>query len=63
MKGIFVESLLFENHRQKYLNDKEFLCLQNKLLASHKVDPVIQDAGGLRMDIIAAKGRGKGSGA
>ncbi|MDQ7049002.1 MAG: type II toxin-antitoxin system RelE/ParE family toxin [Enterobacterales bacterium] len=63
MKGIFVESPIFEKHRQKYLNDDEFINLQNELLESPKASPVIQGTGGLRKIRIAAKGKGKRSGA
>lgn len=63
MKGIFVESPIFDNNRQKYLNDNEYLYLQNDLLANPKVGAVIQGTGGLRKVRVAAKGKGKSGGA
>ncbi len=63
MKGIFVESPIFEKHRQTYINDDEFLYLQNELLANPKAHPVIQGTGGLRKIRVAAKGKGKRGGA
>ena len=62
MKGIFVESPIFENHRQKYINDDEYLYLQNELLANPKIGPVIKGTGGLRKIRVAAKGKGKRGG-
>ncbi len=63
MKGIFVESPIFNNHRQKYINDHEYHYLQNELLANPKVGNVIQGTGGLRKIRVAAKGKGKSGGA
>ncbi len=63
MKGIFVESPVFDNNRQKYINDDEYLYLQNELLANPKVGVVIQGTGGLRKIRVAAKGKGKRGGA
>ncbi len=63
MKGIFVESPIFDKHRQKYINDDEFLHLQNEILASPKVGAVIQGTGGLRKIRVASKGKGKRGGA
>ncbi len=63
VKGIFVESPIFDNNRQKYLNDGEYLYLQNDLLANPKVGAVIQGTGGLRKVRVSAKGKGKRGGA
>ena len=63
MKGIFVESPIFENYRQKYINDDEYLYLQNELLANPKVGLVIKGTSGLRKIRVAAKGKGKRGGA
>ena len=63
MKGTFVESPIFDNNRQKYLNDGEYLYLQNDLLANPKVGAVIQGTGGLRKVRVAARGKGKRGGA
>lgn len=63
MKGIFVESSIFEKTRQKYLSDEEYLLLQLELLVNPKVGDVIRDTGGLRKVRISAKGKGKRGGA
>jgi len=48
MRGIFVESSLFEKYRSDYLSDKEYRELQNELLSNAKKGDVIQATGGLR---------------
>ena len=62
MKGIFVESQLFEKHRQKYLTGNEYQALQDSLLLSPKVGDVIVATGGLRKIRVAAKSKGKRGG-
>ncbi len=63
MKGIFIESHLFEKYRQKYLTEDEYQSLQNELLQKPKAGDVIQATGGLRKIRTAAKGKGKRGGA
>ena len=63
MKGIFVESPIFDNHREKYLNDDEYRFLQDELITNPKVGAVIQATGGLRKVRVASKGKGKRGGA
>lgn len=59
MKGIFVESQLFEKHCQKYLTGDECQALQDSLLLNPKVGDVIVATGGLRKIRVAAKSKGK----
>ncbi|PHS20418.1 MAG: toxin HigB-2 [Kangiella sp.] len=63
MKGIFVESPIFDKYRQNYLNDDEYRHFQSELLSNPKVGAVIQGTGGLRKVRVATKGKGKRSGA
>ena len=63
VKGIFIESQLFGNHRHKYINDDEYRMLQIELLLNPKIGDVIQATGGLRKVRVAAKGKGKRGGA
>ncbi|MFT5115025.1 MAG: hypothetical protein ACI8P9_004368 [Parasphingorhabdus sp.] len=62
MKGLFIESQLFEKHRQTYLNDDEYLAFQIELLLIPKFGDVIQGTGGLRKIRVSAKGKGKRGG-
>jgi mRNA-degrading endonuclease RelE of RelBE toxin-antitoxin system len=63
MKGIFVESTIFEKYRSDYLADDEFQKLQNELLANPLIGDVIQGSGGLRKVRVSSKGKGKRGGA
>lgn len=63
MKGVFVESKVFDKYRQKYLTDDEYRILQIELLLNPKAADVIQGTGGLRKIRVAAKGKGKRGGA
>lgn len=63
MKGIFVESQLFEKHRHNYISDDEYRILQIELLLNPRSGDVIQGTGGLRKVRVAAKGKGKKGGA
>ena len=62
MKGIFVESTIFEKHRAEYLSDEEFQKLQNELLENPLTGDVIKGAGGLRKIRVGSKGKGKRGG-
>jgi hypothetical protein len=62
MKGIFIESSIFEKHRSDYLSDDEFRVLQNELLANPLTGDVLQGSGGLRKIRLASKGKGKRGG-
>ena len=63
MRGIFVESSLFEKYRSDYLSDEEYRELQNELLSNSKKGDVIQATGGLRKIRAASKNKGKRGGA
>lgn len=63
MKGIFIESSIFEKLRSDYLTDEGFRTLQNELLENPKVGDVIQGTGGLRKVRVSIKGKGKRGGA
>lgn len=63
MKGIFVESILFEKRRATLIDDEEFSRLQASLLTDPKMGDVMQGTGGLRKCRLAAKGHGKRGGA
>ena len=63
MKGIFVESQLFDKHRRKYLHDDAYRALQIELLLNPRSGDVIQGTGGLRKVRVASKGKGKRGGA
>lgn len=64
MKAVFVEMPVFEKCRSDYLNDDEYLELQNGLLKAPKKGEVIQGSGGLRKIrwVDARRGKGKRSG-
>lgn len=62
MKSVFVESSIFEKHREDYLNDEEFRLFQLDLMSNPKQGDVIQGTGGLRKIRVAGKGRGKRGG-
>lgn len=63
MKGIFIESRLFERHRQKYLADEEYRKFQIELLLNPGAGDVIKGTGGLRKVRVASKDKGKRGGA
>jgi len=60
MKAVFVEMPVFEKNRSDYLNDDEYLELQNGLLKAPKKGGVIQGSGGLRKIRWADARRSKG---
>ncbi|MCP5077992.1 MAG: type II toxin-antitoxin system RelE/ParE family toxin, partial [Psychromonas sp.] len=62
MEGLFVESSLFEKHRQEYLSDEQYRTLQNELLLVPTKGDVISATGGLRKVRVATKGKGKRGG-
>ncbi|WP_258872561.1 type II toxin-antitoxin system RelE/ParE family toxin [Thalassotalea euphylliae] len=63
MKAVFVESSIFEKHRQDYMSDDEYRAFQQTLLVNPLQGDVIQGTGGLRKIRVAAKGKGKRGGA
>ena len=63
MRGIFVESSLFEKYRDNYLSNEQYRELQNELLSNPKKGDVIQSTGGLRKIRVASKSKGKRGGA
>jgi len=63
MRGIFVESSLFEKYRDNYLSNEQYRELQNELLSNPKKGDVIQSIGGLRKIRVASKSKGKRGGA
>ena len=63
MRGIFVESSLFEKYRDNYLSDEQYREFQNELLSDSKKGDVIQATGGLRKVRVASKNKGKRGGA
>ena len=63
MKGIFIESSLFNKYRSNYLSDEEYRELQNELLSNSNKGDVIQATGGLRKIRVASKNKGKRGGA
>ena len=58
----FIELHPFANVRNKYLDDDEFMELQQYLLANHEVGDVIPKSGGCRKIRWSAEGRGKRGG-
>ena len=62
MKSVFVESTIFEKHREQYLSDNEYRAFQADLMQNPKQGDVIQGTGGLRKMRVAGKGRGKRGG-
>ncbi len=63
MKGIFIESSIFEKYRQKYLSDYQYLVLQLELLTNPVLGDVIRGSGGLRKVRVSTQGKGKRGGA
>ncbi|QOL24924.1 type II toxin-antitoxin system RelE/ParE family toxin [Thalassotalea sp. LPB0316] len=63
MEAIFIESSIFEKHRQSYMSDDEYRAFQQELLINPLQGDVIQGTGGLRKIRVAAKGKGKRGGA
>jgi len=63
MKGLFVESSLFEKYRDNYLSNEQYRVLQNELLSDPNKGDVIQSTGGLRKIRVASKSKGKRGGA
>lgn len=62
MKSLFVESSIFEKHRELYLSDDEYRLFQADLMVNPKQGDVIQGTGGLRKVRVASKGKGKRGG-
>lgn len=63
MEAVFVESSIFERHRQNYMSDDEYRAFQQELLINPLQGDVIQGTGGLRKVRVAIKGKGKRGGA
>ena len=59
---IFVETRLFTRLVGEYLDDDEYLALQNALTANPEAGAVIPGAGGVRKLRWATRGRGKRGG-
>jgi hypothetical protein len=59
---IFVETRLFTRLVGEYLDDDEYLALQNALTANPEAGTVIPGAGGVRKLRWATRGRGKRGG-
>jgi len=55
MRGIFVESSLFEKYRDNYFSHEQYREFQNELLLAPKKGDVIQSTGGLRKIRVACK--------
>ncbi len=62
MKSVFVESTIFEKHRDEYLSDDEYRLFQAELMLNPHLGDVIQGTGGLRKIRVASKGKGKRGG-
>jgi mRNA-degrading endonuclease RelE of RelBE toxin-antitoxin system len=60
MKALFIELPPFERFLSDYLNDEEFLTLQNFLLKHPEAGDVIEGTGGLRKLRHGDPKRGKG---
>jgi len=60
MKGVFVESKIFDKYRDEHLSDEEFRLFQSELMLNPKQGDVIQGTGGLRKIRVASKDKGKG---
>lgn len=62
MKSVFVESTIFEKHRDEYLSDDEYRLFQAELMLNPHLGDVIQGTGGLRKIRVGSKGKGKRGG-
>lgn len=62
MKCVFVESKIFEKHRDEHLSDEEFRLFQSELMLNPKQGDVIQGTCGLRKVRVASRGKGKRGG-
>jgi hypothetical protein len=60
MKAVFIELPAFERHRANYLDDDDFLGLQNLLMLHPEAGDSIPRTGGLRKLRFADARRGKG---
>lgn len=60
MDAVFIELPAFERHRADYLDDEDFMQLQDLLMASPEAGDVIEGTGGLRKLRFADSRRGKG---
>jgi hypothetical protein len=59
VRGIFVESNLFEKYRDNDLPNEQYRELQNELLSNPKKGDVIQSTGELRKIRVASKSKEK----
>jgi mRNA-degrading endonuclease RelE of RelBE toxin-antitoxin system len=59
---VFIETSFFTKHVYDYLNEEEYLGLQNFLLSYPDAGPVVPGTGGLRKLRRAVAGRGKRGG-
>jgi hypothetical protein len=60
MKAVLIELPAFARHRSEFLDDDEFMGLQNSLMENPEAGDLIQGAGGLRKVRYADPRRGKG---
>ena len=60
---IFIETSVFTRQVEALLSEDEYLQFQRQLVADPNAGDVIPDIGGLRKVRVAAKGKGKRSGA
>lgn len=60
---IFIETSVFTRQVKALLGDDEYLRFQQQLVEDPNAGDVIPDTGGLRKVRVAAKGKGKRSGA
>ncbi len=59
---VFIESIVFEKLREKYLDDESYRALQSFLVDQPLIGDVIQGTGGLRKLRWSANGKGKRGG-
>jgi len=60
MRALFVELPPFERHREGYLDDGQFLALQELLMSDPEAGDVMEGTGGLRKLRFGDPRRGKG---
>lgn len=60
MKAVFIELPAFERHRSTYLDDDDFMWLQDTLMADPAGGDPVEATGGLRKLRFADARRGKG---
>jgi hypothetical protein len=60
MDAVFIELPAFERHREDYLDDDDFVQLQDLLMTTPEAGDLIEATGGLRKLRFADARRGKG---